>query len=335
MWRRLALAAPALALGSTACAGDEFKTGGTGGAPVSSTGGSATGGAGGKAGGGNEGGTGECKGGLGCAPELPEGWSGLAALYEGPDGELDCGEGSDAAIRGGVGELSAPHTCSTCQCSLPAGVICTPPTVSIYNGVTCTEPPVATLVVDANCPQTLGVVSVKTTVLSAPAGGSCEPSGGVLTAPEPTFEAFAVVCDAPREAAGEACGEGGACRVIPAPPFEPAFCVYKTGNIPCPPSFPERRVVYGEVEDGRECTECDCGNPVGATCPDPLKGHTNASCGGGVLGSVPNDTLCHDITAFASINRDPPATGGSCAPVGGQAAGSAEPASPTTVCCAL
>jgi hypothetical protein len=306
------------------CGGSEFQSG-AGGSSTTESGGSAGSGLG------TGGQADACGSGSTCAPTVPDGWNGIATLYVGADLPSSCPGEVVAEVRAGEGDIFAPHTCSACECGPPAGVTCSAPVLELYGNFPCPGTPSATVTLTPDyCPQTLlnGVTSIQ---ISSAVGGTCLASGGSIQKQEPIFENEALLCDTGADLAGPEC-DAGVCAPLPAAPFQSGYCVYRQGSAACPAGFPEHLLVYEGIDDDRECFECSCGSPAGASCAGAIQGYDNASCEG-LVGIVPNDLTCHNITNMASLKLDPAAVGGACPPTGGGTAGMAKPVGPITVCC--
>jgi hypothetical protein len=171
--------------------------------------------------------------------------------------------------------------------------------------------------------------------LSMPAPGVCSlnPGGGVSARAHPLVNT--AQCPA----------AGGGVEQLPAAEFEETrtlclgasddspVCVFKSGDVPCPPGpFVERSVLFG-VEDDRGCSACSCGELSNYSCGAISTFHGEDDCAGG-SGAIAHNDVCAVIDfGFygASYSIDP--LPGFCAATGGEPTGAAAPADPMTVCC--
>ena len=100
--------------------------------------------------------------------------------------------------------------------------------------------------------------------------------------------------------------------------------------------FPESQMLR---KAAGACEPCACGEAAGAGCAALVSVFKDGTCGG-ILGSITLTTSepgCLDLPSgsplgskTASFSMDQP---GTCAPTGGEPAGSFEPMDPMTLCC--
>lgn len=241
-----------------------------------------------------------------CVPEIPAGWEGYFALYDGaPSGDPGCPaqfpSTTTPAYLGNDGIMPSPAECE-CTCTAPQGMTCAPlDSLNIQTGdgpcgqatycngqlsvpagwtgactgnthypggqLTCGTG--ASMACDTNTGNPCNV-SVRSNAVVA-TGGSCQPNPVKVTRPDPTWERFGRACgDAPTTGLG--CNIGQTCLPQMQAPYENGVCVAQQGDVPCPPgAFTEKHVFYGEVLDTRACTDdCSCGAAAGGTCPTTI-----------------------------------------------------------------
>jgi hypothetical protein len=282
----------------------------------------------------------ECTGeGWSCV-EYPsgQGFGGTVAYaYGTPDDPPECAPGWTEIARGGIGAVTAsPAECTACSCDAATGGTCNA-TLNGYNldascttlsnqitvsgnGATCGD------VGDFAVASLLGVNNESVT------GASCPASGGVPTVPEDAeFETPLVVCEMP---AGGGCATG-VCTPMPAAPFEPTRCVYKTsgGNCNFVDPFTERVQIDTAISDSRGCGTCSCINLTGRTCTASTTVYAQDNCLGGST-SVAHDGGCVAASqTVASYMVEPIFTGGTCSPSGGAPTGGVVGTDEWTLCC--
>lgn len=120
---------------------------------------------------------------------------------------------------------------------------------------------------------------------------------------DPVPDLVGRLCSAPEDASG--CGAGEVCIGANEPPYPSSLCIWRSGDVPCPPTFPVRETVYaGPYLDTRDC-QCSCNFP---TCTGLTTVYA-ASCDGAPLGSIPHDGTCLALTggpyeAKATVIKD-------------------------------
>jgi hypothetical protein len=131
--------------------------------------------------------------------------------------------------------------------------------------------------------------------------------------------------------------QAGACF-----PGGPAFsaCIMSEGELDCPEGWGERHLLYGNVEDARECTACSCGLPSGGTCGVYATVFGVADCSQpkvAVEVSAGMMEPCLDVMPgepFAAKSAELLAyVKGTCTPNGGEVMGELLVEQPATVCC--
>jgi len=276
-----------------------------------------------------------------CAPAPPAGWTGPFALYEAmgapPPGPPVCPGAYSATMDNGLEGLDAGLAQCTCACGAVSGASCGPPVVDLWSDMNCTtscsEPsqPIGTTCTRPNFGFNCGGGVRFTLEGGAPSGGSCAPDAGT-TLPPPVWPINALLCALPPTVTPAECGGGGLC--VPSPNPSGALCILQTGASACPAgAYTVAHTYYKSSTDGRTCTPCTCASPAGVAClATTVSAFGNATCSGGPTRETAPMGCSGDHIASAIAAASTP-SGGSCAPVGGQAAGSVTPALGRTVCC--
>jgi hypothetical protein len=313
-----------------ACSDDgSRRSSGSGSSESSSGGGGAGGGDGASA----------CPDGHACAPAVPAGWTGPAALFLGAAGDTlpACPAAFPALAvdaHAGVAPV-APAECS-CSCDAPHGGSCHGLLgIDSCFDATCGACQPASQPVEAGtCIQVIqGNVLWKyvETVQPDTLGADCAPLLDAPTPPPPVWSSIARVCGLDTAAT---CA-GGRCAPEPPAPFGASVCIHQPGDLECPSAYPQKTLLFDGFEDTRACSPCACGAVVNMTCSGTVTAHSGPGCGSSqgswpVPGCIP--FLPTPSTTHLYVSLSP--TGGSCNPSGGTPIGEVVALGPTTVCCA-
>jgi hypothetical protein len=270
-----------------------------------------------------------------CVTTPPAGWNGPVVLYDGDPAAVPAcpPEHPNTAYEGHGDLVPEPAECAACVCDPPA-ITCQTKLLSFQDDAACTMAgtPVSQPT-PGNCLMISPMGSPVAVTADAPTAiaGACSPSGGAATLPPPKWQRAGLACSG--GGLGLGCGAGKVCTSAGEAPFVAGICVYRSGDVACPSSYPDKHKFTDSVVDTRDCTGCTCGGATGS-CAVTTKVYSNASCNGGAL-DVPNDGSCVPVTGNpSSIQIDLTKTG-TCPPSGGQAVGSiVAGALATTVCCA-
>lgn len=269
-----------------------------------------------------------------CAPVAPDGWRGPMALVESTGAVAPSCPGLLVGFEGGANP-SGSAGCTPCTCGAPSATCGM--TAEMFGETTCVASSKcgATTAAPAACARlTYCAPSGGANVTAAIVDGGCAPDGGAL---EPmTWERRAVACVAERFE-DHGCEPGQTCSpgVVGS-----RTCILRTGDEPCPPGAYQSRIVYhASAKDERACSPCTCDPPSGVQCTGgAVTLYANATCSAGAQVVAPNG--CKSITASGPlggmrISTPPVASGGSCAPKGGEPldGGAVTPSEPTTACC--
>jgi hypothetical protein len=268
-------------------------------------------------------------------PGAPSGWNGPVALYDGdPTTVPTCPpEHPTTAYQGTAGLLPQPAMCSACACAAPP-VSCTPAAL-VFTGDAACATPQGTAVQPA--PGQCGPVHPPagtqgfTAALPTPAAGACGPSGGAKMIPPPAWGRAGLACLG--GGLGGGCPPGSFCASTPPAPFVPALCIYRSGDLACPPGFADKHLFVDSVVDTRGCSACACGAPV-VDCAATTTVFADGACGGASL-PVVDDGSCTPASGSVGSMKVAVVATGSCTPAGGQPTGTiAEGTQKTTACCA-
>jgi len=114
-------------------------------------------------------------------------------------------------------------------------------------------------------------------------------------------------------------------------------CIFRPSVFSCPDErYTERTIIYRDLSDTRNCSDCSCGDPTGATCSATMELWTEPDCTG-ELAQIPSDQSC-TATGLSSNTKSyrlqiSGPNDGECSPNGGEPGGTVEPIEPMTVCC--
>jgi hypothetical protein len=125
---------------------------------------------------------------------------------------------------------------------------------------------------------------------------------------------------------------------VPFSPVGSSLCVWKSGVVACPVSYPYQHLLYASGTDGRSCTTGDCGcpAPTGVSCSVTTTISTSANCSGAVVlvGDAGSCAAYGSLTNPTYVGATVSHSGGSCAPSGSASpTGTVTPTAATTVCC--
>ncbi|HVY48251.1 MAG TPA: hypothetical protein VHB21_20330 [Minicystis sp.] len=346
--------------GGTGGMGGMAGTGGMGGATSSSSSSSSTGG----------GGPVCANGGGKCVADVPNGWTGYFALYDGaPGADPGCPANYPSNMTApylGQGDFSAnPATCS-CTCGAPTGEKCNYPSeVDVLDAPCATAMCGSQLPLPANwngsctgmeyaggntcndnSPTCMGTSPCSISITSPPAtvdesGGSCAPDPVHVTKPMVTFGTLGRGCGDPQPIQGT-CNAGQTCVPAPPAPYVAGVCIMQTGDVQCPPVFTQKHVFYEGFDDTRNCSgACACPDPpTGATCSATITVYSDLT-----IGACNTQVISFQAGACVSLTGNPNVAGRKgtkTAPTGGSCtadasavmpSGTATPNQPTTFCC--
>jgi hypothetical protein len=296
-----------------------------------------------------------------CVPPGPASWEGPMPFWYGWDIEAPaCPD--DAPILAFEGQTEPPPpTCSACSCDAPAGT-CHLPTTWTLSSAGCSDPgggvktnfdPPADW--DGTCNQDKaitggmlcgGVPCVRSITISAPVieEQPCTAQTNGDPVPPPPRARYG----GPEIPIGRACksdkgapscaAETGKVCVSPSPEFK--ACLLRDGDHACPEGWSDRHLLYGQVEDTRDCAACTCSPPNGGTCQVKYRIFSEPMCSTEVQsGDIWAGMIapCHDFMPGTQISGKSTEMlayqPGSCTPSGGDVVGDLVLADAVTVCC--
>lgn len=260
---------------------------------------------------------------------LPEGWNGPVSLAEG-DVPPACQDASEPEFVGYSG-LNAPAAACDCDCG-ESDISC-PETGTISNRGTPDQfacfvfvSPTWTSDVGPGCnniPDVLDPAAELRLVVDGPTNpdaASCSPSA-TTDVPPATWSNGWTGCSV--EAAVDSCE---LCLTE-----AEDLCIWSDGDVACNvPGFPDKTLMFDGITDGRDCSECSCGDPSGS-CDATVTYRASDTCGLANVGSG-QDGECIDA-AYARGAALVFETDFACAPSPVNAVGTADGANPRTVCC--
>lgn len=275
-----------------------------------------------------------------CVPLVPEDWMGPVALSEAfvDEGQPQCDAAFPEAMVEANDDVVAPPAYCDCDCAPSQDAACE------------TQVQVTSYQSDSACGLSsssfLAAAGVCASVPAAPAGtqyrvaplevvsGSCEPVD-TMQLEEAAFERAFVACGG-AELLDQGCAENTVCA--PRPADASPLCVWQEGEHECPETYPEQRISYRDIQDGRGCETCTCGDAEGL-CDEAvvrLYSTRNSTSPAGCLGLtaiLSGDGSCGTSGSAAGallVIGQPTAF---CTPSPGTPTGEAVGIDPITVCC--
>gem|GEM_PF-1140224 len=287
-----------------------------------------------------------------CAPDFPEDWEGPVILRPWVDGQpVECDGDYDITVADELGyELTAVPAACTCECEAPVGGACegeveVARTTYIGPGQ-CWVDTETVAVLEPNEAAALNEASAGNFALwiDMPddpdyVGGSCEYSATTMVE-DATFAEHFTLCASDAPAAG-ACEFEGSCMPTPEAPAEAALCIWAPGDLACPSGwgYADKTLGYDSVDDTRDCTQCDCGEPAGE-CLDGAVFLQAVDSGTGAAFQIESapDGDCSTFPPTQIVTQAvwagiAPTDDVGCEPQGGEPTGTVVPADAVTVCC--
>jgi hypothetical protein len=283
------------------------------------------------------------------------GWDEPSWLWIGAEDQApDCPAGLVSTAYEGRADLVAPTLCEACTCDPPTGS-CALPTKLTASTAICYAPGATT---SFNAPDPWDGSCDGTTQVAGGAAHSLTIDPIAMTengcASGPTVSAkvislrwdtFARACDV----VGWSPGPTPRSACVPDDPLPDGFhlCMYQKGISTCPSTtenvFTEQHVFYQGVQDGRQCSTCSCGTPIGSVCKAQVSIYNgnDLTCDGPALeqkGISSEGPVCLGMAlagqALGSKSAGPTVyLPGTCPPMGGDASGAAVAVEPGTFCC--
>jgi hypothetical protein len=290
-----------------------------------------------------------------CIDAPPYGWSDPGLLWVGPAGTEIPACPAEAPVIGfeGFADLVVPPaSCGLCMCDVPKGD-CTLPSSFTASSADCAGSGVTTAF---DAPASWDGTCTNGQAISSCGSAGCVRSltAGTLAVQNESCNAFRAesliqLPPATHQTAARACKRGSSiacadpmqtCAPVAAAPPGFRLCVHQSGDVACPGSFPDKHVFATGIDDGRGCSPCTCGSPIGGVCVGTLNVYTDDACTSDLLSVsiastgpacfdivVPNATL--GSKTVDKVEYIP----GACAASGGELIGEATPTGLSTFCC--
>lgn len=282
----------------------------------------------------------DCTVGFTCTDSAPTGWTNVA-LDQGlgaPPVAMPCDNGSmpESLFTGPAG----PPECSACTCGALTGTTCKAPGLACFlgsGGCNFGQQDWTNNFANGNCAKPdigfniqLSCRLTSTTSVDQP--GSCMPSTSDF-ANKDTWAGWVQACAITTSPGG--CATGSVCT--PKPTGTQSLCIRQDGQQMCPTGW-NAVEAYVDGTDDRTCATCSCAaNPTCTGGTYQVFDFDACMAGGSNPITVDNNT-CRNVSGQLdsnswSVQKNAPATGGSCTAQGGEAKGSVQPKGPVTFCC--
>jgi hypothetical protein len=308
-----------------------------------------------------------------CVRHFSEDWMGPGLFWVGPVSSPDelpkCPKVAPTFERDGWMDLdSPPAICDACACATPLGECTTLPSeITVraapcdtmgetlpYDGPagwdgSCTD--ADAIPAGAKCPsgsQTLCAQSIYVSELGAPIEQACAPLAPLPPElPPATWQTYALMCSASNSGEPDCPTNNQVCAPpVAAAPVGWRQCIRRDGNHECPEGWDGPKfTMYSEtaIDEGRSCSECQCGSPLDGACAGLFTAYEDASCQVTAAQYYPiksTEPVCINLmpTGIALGSKsitDLKYVPGTCPPTGGEPQGEAVPNSDgaTTICC--
>jgi hypothetical protein len=310
-----------------------------------------------------------------CTPAIPAGFQGPVAFVEEapPSGKASpappCVAPYTVQVVSGFDDpLSSPASC-TCACGAVSGVACSAVSLQTFSDNICHNQCGSILAgacTDSQCAEP----SQSAIATSTGSGGKCAASVHVVVPTWAAGQDWAITgracapttplpeAGSPPDGGSTASdgGDGGSTLLdggvampdsgcagtdlcAPPSPFGSSLCVWQSGTVACPASYPTQHLLYASGTDTRACAmgSCSCPPATGVSCAVTATISTSATCSGATLIVEAKAGACAEYSAMRSpsyVTASATPSGGACVPGGSATAtGAVTPTGPTTVCC--
>jgi hypothetical protein len=265
--------------------------------------------------------------------DVPEGWSGPSAFYEGSPTTIPCCPLDYPSLgpRGGASVAAQAAACSACGCS-PASVLCEPAYVDVYAAPDCTNP-TAPVNQDGAC-RTVGGASFGAQAPSVKLDGCVASGGDVISKPAPAWSVADQICNAPSTSKG--CGSGQVCARPVGFMASNTLCFWRSGQVDCPAGLTKKYSFYTSIHDDRGCSPCACPALPPASCSVTTTLYASSNCAlTKKVGQLPNNGSCVNQSGVLAFKTAVVPNAPSCPPTGGAPTGAvvADADAAITVCC--
>lgn len=258
-----------------------------------------------------------------CAIAAPNNWIGPVVVARGDELPECVGAFTGSQFDAVIDIAGDPASCE-CSCGA-ADVDCGD--LSLLYRQSCGQPVLAETFSESDTCHDNTPAQNSTNPFFTPVGGSesCPP---VATVEVPSASSTAVrMCGGTFEQA--ACGPGEQCIAAVPDAFEQRLCIARPGVHDCPPAYPDQEVVFGDIDDGRGCTDCECAPEGEFECASTLQLYSGDECGT-LTGTTDTDTC---VGSWGSFEFAAPTVTGSCTANAPAADGEIAGVEPTTICC--
>jgi hypothetical protein len=275
-----------------------------------------------------------------CMPAVPSGWTGPLEVYAGQGPLPTCTAGYQPE-EDGFDQLSAPDAACGCTCS-PAKVLCSAPTITFNTAPGCVT---ATCASELLAPAACTTINESNHCAAATAFYMSAEQAAVSSAvcaaqssksvPPIAWGVQARACVPTVAPTQLDCPSGSVCAPLPNPGFPATACIAMQGDVACPAGpYSVKRRFFGEAIDTRDCANCTCGAPPGASCTASLDVYssTNATCSGNKI-TYPAPFTCAGVNQPGDFLLTLSSTSSACPASASSPTGGAVPAKPVTVCC--
>lgn len=258
-----------------------------------------------------------------CAIAAPNNWNGPVVVARGDELPECVGAFTGSQFDAVIDIAGDPASCE-CSCGA-ADVDCGD--LSLLYRQSCGQPVLAETFSEPDTCHDNTPAQNSTNPFFTPVAGSesCPP---VATVEVPAASSTALrMCGGTFEQAE--CGPGEQCIAAVPDAFEQRLCIARPGVHDCPPAYPDQEVVFGSIDDGRGCTDCECAPEGEFECASTLQLYSDNECGT-LTGTTETDTC---VGSWGSFEFAAPTIMGSCTANAPAADGEIAGADPTTLCC--
>jgi hypothetical protein len=290
----------------------------------------------------------------------PKEWPRPELVWIGPKGQAPpCPDHAPDAKRGGYADPVIPDMSCGCTCDPPTGSCEPPKTITAHADPLCAPgaaqtsfnpPPMSwdgsctaytQIQGGALCGAVYCAQSLTFDALTIHEVATCTPQKIPMPrGPAPYYTTEGVICAGEEQGQCTAKDGGGFCVATPPPGFR--VCTFLKGDeVACDPDYSDRFILYDDPvpNDGRSCTDCACGPPIGSMCAGCVATYADASCSVfRACNDVSSDSAaCHAVQPPGAPLLSKQAfityTPGTCEPSGGEVTGTVEGVDPFTFCC--
>lgn len=265
-----------------------------------------------------------------CVTAAPPGWIGPVAVHAGATAASCGGDYPTSLLAKDLvhADLQQPASSCACSCDADPGATCGLATLKSHNASNCANPIGSWNGAFGSCstiPNICVSAYMKATV--ALQAGPCTPKTA-HSLPPAQWGTEARACGGATPAGS--CDAGESC--MPQTPPGAQLCIYTPGDTTCPAAeFTERQVFFDGATDGRACSACTCGSPVGSCSGGTMTLHAGGTCSGGSTTLPIGACLQANVCNFKYATASTPSV--SCAASKSTLSGALTAANPITFCC--